>query len=223
MTKKKLILILLPLAIFVASGVLLASTKNSRLEAGCPCFDLANTTGEFGPGEKEAYFEGKKVSTPLAALRGPSPEEQKVLGEATGEEKWIEVDLSEQKLRAWEGNNLFLETLISSGKPWTPTITGEFRIWSKFHFAKMSGGSKVRGDYYYLPNVPYIMYFYKDFALHGTYWHSNFGTRMSRGCVNLPIPIAEKLYYWTTPQVPGDRHYISSNNDNPGTRVVIHE
>jgi lipoprotein-anchoring transpeptidase ErfK/SrfK len=115
-----------------------------------------------------------------------------------------------------------LETLISSGKPWTPTVTGEFRIWSKFQYAKMSGGSKERGNYYYLPNVPYIMYFYKDFSLHGTYWHNNFGHPMSHGCVNLPTPIAEKLYYWTAPTVPMGKHYVSAGPDNQGTRIVVH-
>ncbi len=223
MTKKKLFLILLPLAVFMASGVLLASTKSSRFEAGCPCIDLVTANGEFNEEGSEAYFGGKKMTAPLADLIEPSWEEQQVLGEAIGKEKWIEVDLSEQKLRAWEGNNLFLETLISSGKPWTPTITGEFRIWSKFHYAKMSGGIKGTSSYYYLPNVPYIMYFHKDFALHGTYWHNNFGAPMSHGCVNLPTPIAEKLFYWTNPQVPTNKHFISSDKDNLGTKVVVHE
>lgn len=223
MSKKKLFFVLLPAAALFAIGVLYASMNRTKISTGCPCFDLTNTTGEFGSGEKEAYFDDKKLFAPLAALRGPSFEEQKVLGEATGGEKWIEVDLSEQKLRAWEGNSLFLETLISSGKSLTPTIKGEFRIWSKFHYAKMSGGVRGTPSYYYLPNVPYIMYFYKDYALHGTYWHNNFGTPMSRGCVNLPIPMAEKLYYWTAPQVPGDKHSLSSSKGNEGTRVVVHE
>lgn len=222
MTKKKLFLILLPLAAVFAGGILFASVRNFKTQAGCPCMNRQTTNGEFEPGEKEAYFEGNKITPLLAVLSQISEEEQKVLGEATGGEKWIEVDLSEQKLRAWEGSSLFLETLISSGKPWTPTVTGEFRIWSKFQYAKMSGGSKERGNYYYLPNVPYIMYFYKDFSLHGTYWHNNFGHPMSHGCVNLPTPIAEKLYYWTAPTVPMGKHYISAGPDNLGTRVVVH-
>ncbi len=87
----------------------------------------------------------------------------------------------------------------------------------------MSGGVKDTPSFYYLPNVPYVMYFHNDYALHGTYWHANFGQTMSHGCVNLPTPIAEKLFYWTTPAVPAGKTMVASNTDNPGTRVVIHE
>lgn len=201
--------------------VLFLSSENFLKEKpGCYCYP---SSGEFQFGETQAFFEGKKITPPLAARWEISPGERKVLGEATGEEKWIEVDLSEQKLRAWEGNNLFLETLISSGKPWTPTVAGEFRIWSKFKYAKMEGGGKGTKSYYYLPNVPYIMYFHKDYGLHGTYWHNNFGNTMSHGCVNLPTPVAEKLFYWTTPLLLDGQNAVRSTNDNPGTRIVIHE
>lgn len=54
----------------------------------------------------------------------------------------------------------------------------------------------MTGPGYRLPHVPYVMYFYKGYALHGTYWHNNFGRPMSHGCVNLPTPIAEQLYHW---------------------------
>ena len=75
---------------------------------------------------------------------------------------------------------ILLETfIISSGKKGTPTVTGTFRIYVKYSSAPMSGPG------YYLPGVPYVMYFYKDYGLHGTYWHNNFGTPMSHGCVNL--------------------------------------
>ncbi|MFZ5365937.1 MAG: L,D-transpeptidase [Patescibacteria group bacterium] len=218
MQQKNFFLILLPTALFMAVFVLFFSSQKFLLEKpGCYC----QGTGEFQFGETQAYFEGKKIQAPLARWE-LSPSERKVLGEKTGVEKWIEVDLSEQKLRAWEGNNLFLETLISSGKPWTPTITGEFRIWSKFKYAKMEGGEKGTHSYYYLPNVPYIMYFHNGFGLHGTYWHNNFGRTMSHGCVNLPTPVAERLFYWTTPSVDA-LNAIRATGDNPGTRIVIHE
>ncbi len=220
--RKRLFLFLLPAFLLLAGGVLLLSINNFAQIAGCPCNNPETTTGEFLQNEKEAYFAGQRIGAPLAALPTPVVEETKVLGQASEGEKWIEIDLSAQKLRAWEGNNLFLETLISSGKPWTPTITGEFRIWSKFQYAKMSGGEKGTKSYYYLPNVPYIMYFHKEFALHGVYWHANFGTTMSNGCVNLPTPIAEKLFYWTDPVVPSGQHFTLATSDNLGTRVVIH-
>lgn len=223
MSTKKLLLILLPLAAVLAGGILFFSAKNFLGEqAGCRCINLETATGEFEPGDNQAFFEGKQVLPFLTNLPEPSWEENRVLGETSGKEKWIEVDLSEQKLRAWEGDKLFLESLISSGK-WAPTPKGKYRIWIKFHYAKMEGGEKGTNHYYYLPNVPYIMYFYKGFGLHGTYWHNNFGQPMSHGCVNLPTPVAEKLYYWTTPTVPEGKHQVLASSENQGTRVVIHE
>jgi len=152
----------------------------------------------------------------------PVIDQSLVLGEASASDKWIEIDLSEQKLTAWEGNSKFLETLVSSGK-WGKTPTGEFNIWSKFKYTKMSGGNKALHTYYYLPNVPYTMYFYKDFGLHGTYWHNNFGTPMSHGCVNLPTVMAEKLFYWSTPILAEGKASVTASKNNPGTRVVVHD
>lgn len=218
MKQKSFFLILLSSALFLAILVLFFSTQEFFEKPGCHC----QGTGGFQFGETQAYFEGKEISAPLASRWELSPTERKVLGEATGEEKWIEVDLSEQKLRAWEGDRLFLESLVSTGK-WARTPTGEYRIWSKFKYAKMSGGSRALHTYYYLPNVPYIMYYQNGFGLHGTYWHNNFGTPMSHGCVNLSIPDAEKLYWWTNPVVPAGKSVAHSTKDDPGTRVVIHE
>lgn len=178
--------------------------------------------------EKLAVFEGQKIL--VAKLKNvPFQKERKfakVLGDTSGE-RWIELDLSEQKLKAWEGSNLFLETAVSTGLPWTPTPTGEFKIELKNRAQKMEGGQGKY--YYYLPNVPYVMFFgndqipwYKGFSLHGTYWHNDFGTRRSHGCVNLPTPIAEQLYYWTQPFFP-DTNSMRASSESPGTRVVIHE
>jgi lipoprotein-anchoring transpeptidase ErfK/SrfK len=161
-----------------------------------------------------ALFEGKEIAVPALAL---NDEEVVVLGTSDAE-RWVEVDLSEQKLRAWEGSALFLETLVSTGLPWWPTPTGEYRIWGKFRATKMEGGSGRY--YYYLPNVPYVMYFENDkipgwrgYGLHGTYWHNAFGTQRSHGCVNLPTPIAQQLFYWVSAKSEGV----------PGTRIVIHD
>lgn len=222
MANKKLFLVLVPLAaIIVAGGILLTSARDFLVKIpGCPCINFETASGEFDPHDKKAFFEGRELAFTLTAPSSQVLGEENGLG--TGKEKWVEVDLSEQKLRAWEGDQLFLESPISSGK-WAPTPKGEYRIWIKFHYAKMEGGQKGTGTYYYLPNVPYIMYFNKGFGLHGTYWHNNFGQPMSHGCVNLPTPVAEKLYYWTTPGVPSDQHQARATSNNPGTRVVIHE
>lgn len=183
---------------------------------------------KFDNTAKVGYFEGKQVSIPSVlnhslAQNNPTA----VLGESTGQEKWIEVDLSDQKLIAHDGDLVFLETPVSTGLPGRATPEGEFKIWYKIKATKMSGGEGK--DYYYLPNVPYVMFFenenvpgFKGYSLHGTYWHNDFGNRRSHGCVNLPTPIAEKLYYWTNPEMPDGTRIIRSTQDNPGTKIVIH-
>jgi len=108
-----------------------------------------------------------------------------------GEEKHIFVKLSEQKLYLYEGESRVGEFLISSGLPGTPTVTGVYKIWIKLESTTMS----LEGEYN-LPNVPYTMYFYGDYAIHGTYWHNNFGTPMSHGCINLSKPDAEIVFNW---------------------------
>jgi len=118
-----------------------------------------------------------------------------------GGEKWIDVNLSTQTLIAYEGSTPVLQTLISSGVPAHPSPVGTFYIYLKLISQDMSGPG------YYLPDVPYVMYFYDGYAIHGTYWHSSFGQPMSHGCINLPIPEAGWLYEWTPMGTPVVLHY----------------
>jgi hypothetical protein len=132
-------------------------------------------------------------------------------------EKWIEVDLYEQTLAAYEGDRMVFATLVSSGLPQWPTRRGLFRIWDKIYIAKMSG-REGKPDYYYLEDVPWTMYFDGGIGLHGAYWHDSFGYRHSHGCVNLPPIAAQWLYAWTDPQVPeGVNSYVAT-----GTWVWVH-
>lgn len=149
-----------------------------------------------------------------------------VLGDST-QQKRIEVDLTKQRLYAFEGDRLVYDFLISSGK-FGRTPTGIFNIWIKLRYTKMSGGSKELGTYYYLPNVPFTMFFandqvpaYRGFGIHGTYWHNNFGTPMSHGCINMKTEEAEKIFYWANP-ILGDKPSIKATEDNPGTQVIIY-
>ena len=114
---------------------------------------------------------------------------------------WIDVDLSQQRLYAYAGDTLMNSFVVSTGTWQTPTVTGKFNIWIKVRSQAMSGPG------YYLPDVPYVMYFYKDYGLHGTYWHNNFGTPMSHGCVNLTIPDAEWLYNFSSVGTMVNVHY----------------
>lgn len=104
--------------------------------------------------------------------------------------RWIEVNLTDQTLTAWQGDVAILYTKISSGLPGTPTITGRFNIGTKYQSQRMTGPG------YDLPGVPWVMYFHGDYAIHGTYWHTNFGVPMSRGCVNVSVEESELLYQW---------------------------
>jgi lipoprotein-anchoring transpeptidase ErfK/SrfK len=112
------------------------------------------------------------------------------LPEPGGDGRWIDVDLSDQVIYAFEDNEIVRSFLVSTGTWLHPTITGQYYIYVKYEYSDMAGPG------YYLPDVPYVMYFYDGYGLHGTYWHSNFGTPMSHGCINLTIPDSEWLYYW---------------------------
>ncbi len=107
-------------------------------------------------------------------------------------ERWIDVDLSQQRVFAYEGDQIVNTFLVSTGTRSTPTVMGKYRIYVKYRLSNMSGPD------YYLADVPFVMYFYKGYGLHGTYWHSNFGTPMSHGCVNLKTREAKWLFDWAS-------------------------
>lgn len=110
--------------------------------------------------------------------------------------KQFVVDLSEQMTYAFENGAMVYKVLSSTGLSATPTVLGDYNIYWKLNSQTMSGPG------YYLPGVPYVMYFYQGYALHGTYWHSNFGQPMSHGCVNLPTQDAEWLFNWAEVGTP---------------------
>lgn len=114
---------------------------------------------------------------------------------------WLDVDLSQQRMYAYEGDTLVNSFIVSTGTWQTPTVVGSFKVWVKLRASDMSGPG------YYLPDVPYVMYFYKDYGIHGTYWHNNFGTPMSHGCVNLSIPDAEWVYNFSSVGTVVNVHY----------------
>lgn len=121
-------------------------------------------------------------------------------------QKYIEVSLSKQRLYAYENGKLVREFAISSGTSRYPTPTGDFSIQRK------KVDTRMRWEYgpndpnnYDLPNVPHSQFFNGPYALHGAYWHNNFGNPMSHGCVNLPLDQAAWLYSWSN---VGDRVFV---------------
>jgi lipoprotein-anchoring transpeptidase ErfK/SrfK len=139
--------------------------------------------------------------TPEAPPYVPPTAAPPASGDVASGTHWIDVNLTQQMLYAYAGDTVVNSFLVSTGTWLTPTVTGKFKVWIKLRTSDMSGPD------YYLPDVPYVMYFFKDYGLHGTYWHNNFGTPMSHGCVNLSIPDAEWLYNFSYVGTVVNVHY----------------
>lgn len=170
-----------------------------------PDWDAASVepTTESGDGqtwEEPAYSEG----TAYEAQPTPSNPDWRNThwaqgpGQIQGTWKEIVVSISDQYLWAYEGGELVTSSLVSTGTaevPETVTPIGYHSIIAKYDKQTMEG--TISGEYYRVEDVPYVMYF-DDLgnALHGTYWHNNFGTPMSHGCVNLPMDVAAFVYEW---------------------------
>jgi lipoprotein-anchoring transpeptidase ErfK/SrfK len=117
------------------------------------------------------------------------PDEIDLLGiDPESMERWIDVDLSSQTVSAYVGHQPVKTFLVSTGTWRFPTVKGRFWIHTKFEKDDM------RGPGYFFEDVPYTMYFHKGYGLHGTYWHADFGTPMSHGCVNLAVEDAKWLF-----------------------------
>jgi len=111
--------------------------------------------------------------------------------------KWISINLFEQSLAAYEGDRMVFTTLVASGLPGYWTRPGLFQIQKKYDIQTMSGSFEVdKSDYYYVGDVPWVMYFDRARAIHGEYWHNNLGGRHSHGCVNVPVADGHWLYNW---------------------------
>ena len=180
---------------------------------------VRDLTGKYEESTK-GVFLGREVTAPSYAVQDTP---QHVLGTTSGP-KHISVDLSAQRLYAYEGETKVYDFPVSTGK-WAPTPTGEFKIWIKLRHTRMSGGTGA--DYYNLPNVPYTMFYYNEsvpksrgFSLHGAYWHNNFGYPMSHGCVNMRPVDAEKIFDWAEPATEAGITYATDSN--PGTTVTVY-
>ena len=121
---------------------------------------------------------------------GPGPQQ--------GAWKEVVVSISAQAMWAYEGGELVISSYVSTGTAEVPETTAPIGYWSiltKYDIQDMEG--TISNEYYFVEDVPDVMYFDNlGNALHGTYWHSNFGTPMSHGCVNLPLDVAAWMYEW---------------------------
>jgi hypothetical protein len=152
-----------------------------------------------------------KYLVPAAHLRLIKPEEfAPISPEMDPWDKRIEISLGRQTLRAFEKDKVVLECKVSTGVPdshlhtspiQTDTPSGEYHVFSKMP-SKHMGDGRVTSDLeaYELPGVPWTTFFVDTgVAIHGTYWHQNYGAQMSRGCVNVTPEVAQWVFRWTTP------------------------
>lgn len=227
-TLKRSLIYFLLIVLSFASLILLPNKIALNNECANSISCIKNLSGNYED-DNIGEFSGKKFTGPALAAKPYVKEKlavNNVLGDTSSDSKRITIDLSTQTLYAFENGNKVFEFKVSTGK-WWPTPTGDFRIWIKLRYTRMSGGSKANGTYYNLPNVPYTMYFYNDkvpkyrgYGIHGAYWHDNFGHPMSHGCVNMREEDVAQLYVWANPT--SNKYVTYASESNPGTLVTIY-
>lgn len=136
----------------------------------------------------DLLYVGQQLIIPAAGLYVPGAAEAPPAPLSSG--KSIVVDTRTQRIYAYENGQLVYARLTSTGRPETPTVLGDYKIYVKYEADDMAGAD------YFLPQVPYVMYFYRGYGIHGTYWHNSFGRPMSHGCVNLPVDQAKWFFDW---------------------------
>lgn len=138
--------------------------------------------------------------------------------------KWIEVDIFEQTIAAYEGARMVYATLISSGREGTATPPGMYSLWAKIREGKMSNPSVDDGhpSYYYIEDVPWTLYFHEGYSIHAAFWHDAFGFTRSHGCVNLAPRDALWFFEWADPAIPEDVDYAYIGGGTPTTWVWVH-
>lgn len=134
------------------------------------------------------------------------------------QDKRIEIDLAKQRLIAFEGERTVYSARTATGYFEGDTPRGEFRVERKQPTRHMASNSP--GNSFDLPGVPWVCYIsWTGVSFHGTYWHNNYGTPQSHGCINLTPEAAKWIYRWTDPVVPFDEDYVETDL---GTRVLVY-
>lgn len=179
---------------YVASnGEALATALSEALAADQPFLGQVDYEVEARPVEQRRIADGA----------------ENLVYQAAPGEKWIDINLSNYSVTAYEGATAVLSSPMVAGAPLTPTVTGEYNVWAKIPTQTMRG-KNVDGTSYETPNVPWILYFEGGYATHGAPWRGSFGydagSAGSHGCVNMPVDQAKALYDWA----------------DVGTKVVSH-
>lgn len=152
---------------------------------------------------------------PTWSVRRLSPEMLAPI-DAGVDDKWMEIDIDQQTLTCYLGDAAVFHTRIASGLYQTATPRGEFRVLYKRKTRRMIGAD------YDLPGVPFPVYFAGNgIALHGTYWHNDYGRRHSHGCVNVSDDAAQWIFRWVDPVTSYDVYTEEAEEYEDGTRVVV--
>ena len=140
------------------------------------------------------------------------------------DEKWIEIDLFEQTIAAYEGSRMVYATMISSGRTATATPTGLYRVYYKVREGKMSNPDVEDGSptWYYIEDVPWTLYFHEGYSIHAAFWHDAFGFLRSHGCVNLTPRDSEWFFHWSDPAMPEGLETLHIGSGSPSTWVWAH-
>jgi len=135
-------------------------------------------------------YAGQRLVIPGGGSASSAPASSPASVSAPTAGKWIDINLASQSLVAYEWRQPVYWATVSTGLARTPTVKGSFRIYSKYRSTTMAGPG------YRYTNVPYVMFFYRGYSMHGCYWHNNFGQPMSHGCVNMRTSDAQWVYNW---------------------------
>jgi lipoprotein-anchoring transpeptidase ErfK/SrfK len=161
-------------------------------------------TEDFYTAEADFYTEetiphsSESWAEPLTVAASPGQPDHTEWIEASiynlrhSSQRWIQVDLSNQQLTAWEGDIPIFSSAVSTGRASDATPIGVYEIQTKHRTTRMQGNN------YDIPDVPYAMYFSGSYAIHGAYWHNDFGAPISSGCINLPLGDAAWLFDWAS-------------------------
>ncbi len=155
---------------------------------------------------------------PAAHIRRIDPSELTPL--SPGASKRVEVDLKAQTITAYENDVPVLTSLVASGYGANRTPTGTHHVLFKCPASRMTGGEG--SGYYDLPGVPFPSYFTPQAAaIHGAYWHNDFGHPRSHGCLNVPAPVARWFWRWTEPSAPYDAKRYDTPRGGTGTEIKV--
>ena len=186
------------------SGTRNVDAAGSVLQVVTPARDGRKVTngGELGKAAAKALAAGRAFSgafeyTTLPATwteRKLAPGAEKLAYPATVGEKWVDVDLTKHTMTAYVGADVVRGPIsMVNGAPETPTIVGTFHVYHKVPMMTMRGANADGSDYE-TPDVPWVSFFVRGYALHGAYWRDSFGYAGSHGCINLPISESKWIY-----------------------------